>query len=303
MPETPFKEPSADERNARRMLSLAIALTNARSPWPTSRIRSDFYDDLKDAAFKKAFKRDRDRLEAAGVTIRECGRVDNEALWSVDEQASYASEGGLDPDDALALDFLLLPIASDPAFPYARDLRVALAKIDRAFDGTSTAAVPPAVRKRNAFLNQVEEALLDRHPVDVDYERANGTRLTRTLLPYGLFYLNGETYLVAAEDGTDAPAHTYNLARVQALSVKASKTYEIPEDFDLRDFIRLPFQLGPTIYVAEFVEPGSSERQSHRVADESKAAAWAISEGLVPTRPASLVDAWRGRLERWKGDA
>jgi proteasome accessory factor B len=304
MQETDFKEPSADERNARRMLSLAIALSNSRSPWPTSRIRADFYSDLKDEAFKKAFSRDRTRLEAAGVTIKRCEGVgsDQEWLWSIDEGASYAADGCLDPDDALALDFLLLPIASNPAFPYASDLRVALAKIDRAFDGTSSAAIPPEARRRNVFLTRVEESLLDRHPIVVDYERADGTQLTRSLLPYGLFYLNGETYLVAAEEDIDSPAHTYNLVRVKSLKEQPGRSYEIPEDFDLRDFIRLPFQLGPIVYVAEFYEPNTGERQSHRVADESRAVAWAISEGLVPTKPKALVEAWKERPEKWAGD-
>ncbi len=132
-----FREPTTEMRTARRVLSLAIALTNARSPWPTSKVRADFYPDYSDAAFKKAFKRDRERLEAAGIVIVATGRSDKETMWAVDEQASYASDGVLDPDDALALDFLLLPIASDPAFPYAQDLRVALAKIDRAFDNVA----------------------------------------------------------------------------------------------------------------------------------------------------------------------
>lgn len=298
-----FKEPTADERAARRVLSLAIALTNARTPWLTSRIRADFYPDHKEAAFKKAFLRDRERLEAAGIKVVEQPNAQGESLWSVDAQASYATEDGLSPDDALALDFLLLPIASDPAFPYAQDLRVALTKIDRAFDGTSTASIPPEARKRNTFLSHIEASLLDRHAVRIDYERADGSQVRRDLLPFGLFYLNGETYMAAPQTAPGSPVHTYNLSRVTSFKELATTRYEIPEDFDIQDFIRLPFQLGPTIYTAAFFDPSTKDTSCHEVADESAAAAWAISEGLVPRSPKSLVSVWKHRLKKASGDA
>lgn len=297
-----FKEPTTEMRTARRVLSLAIALTNSRSSWPTSKIRADFYPDYSDSAFKKAFKRDRERLEAAGIVIITTGRMKNEAMWAVDEKASYASDDGLSPDDALVLDFLLLPIAADPAFPYAQDLRVALAKIDRAFDGTSTASIPAKVRSRNVFLSRVEKSLLDRHAIRVEYTRADGSGVTRDLFPYGLFYLNGETYMVAADAEHDEVAHTYNLARIVSLKDLSSRHYEVPEDFDIRDFILLPFQLGPTIYEGEFFDPSTGEHISHEVADEDVAAAWAISEGLVPISPQTLKDVWKRRLVKASGE-
>jgi len=298
MHEDGFREPTADERTARRILSMAIGLTNARLPRTTSDIREDFYPDLSEAAFKKAFRRDRERLETCGIHLKEAGRRGRQATWCVDEERSYASEGALSADDALALDFLLAPLASDPTFPYARDLRLALAKIDRCFDGTSQARVAPEARARNNYLTRIEECLVERKEIEVDYERASGERTKRRLAPYGLFTLNGYPYMVAVRTdmGEDAPPHTYNLERLHALKEIPGSHYELPADFDVRDFERLPFQLGETRFEATFVDPVTSEVRSHEGADADVAAAWAIAEGLVPTGPEEVVTSWRERL-------
>lgn len=300
-----FREPTTDEIVARRILSLAISLTNARVGRTTGELRRDFYPDLTDAAFRKAFRRDRERLETAGIVLREAGRRDNQTCWEIDEEASFVIEDSLTPDDALALDFLLLPVASDPTFPFARDLRHALAKIDRGFDGTSTAELPPEARARNNFLTRIEDCLARRCACRITYERADGSSTTRVVAPYGLFNLNEDTYLVAArldDEGEAMRPHTYNLARVHAMRELSRTTYEIPVDFCVDDFRRLPFQLGETRFVATFENPDTKETINEAVADAGGAAAWAISEGLVVVSPPSLRDIWRQRLEIAAGD-
>lgn len=302
-----FREPTADEVTCRRVLSLAIALTNSHRPRTTSELRHEYYQGLTDGAFKKAFKRDRDRLASAGITIRAVEGAGTESAWAIDEDASFAPEGAISPDDALALDFLFLPIASDPAFPYAADLRVALAKIDRAFDGTSTAVVPKEARDRNAFLNRIEDCLRRRCAIRIDYTKADGTEIQRTLAPYGLFYLNGHTYLVAARAGSDTdegePAHTYNVDRVTKLTEMTKIGYQIPIDFDVNDFAKLPFQLGKTKYIGVFSDDNKGITLEYEVADEEVAGAWAIAEGYRPLEPESLVASWRKRLERFSRGA
>lgn len=294
-----FREPTTDEVVARRILSLAISLTNARRPRTTGELRRDFYPDLADGAFRKAFRRDRERLGVAGIVLKEAGKRDKETCWEIDEEASFVIEDALTPDDALALDFLLLPVASDPTFPFARDLRHALAKIDRGFDGTSTATLPPEARTRNNFLTRIEDCLARRCACRITYERADGSSTTRIVAPYGLFSLNEETYLVAArvdEEGNHEHPHTYNLARVHTMRELPRTTYAIPVDFSVDDFRRLPFQLGETRFVATFEDPTTRTQRVEEVADAGAAAAWAIAEGLVPVSPASLHDLWRRRL-------
>ena len=313
-----FQEPTEDDKAARRILSVAIAFINATRPLSTTEVKRDLYCDLSDDAFRKAFVRDRERLAAAGLVLRKGPRVDNEVTWETDEESSFARESLITRQDALTLDLLLLPLATDPSFPYARDLRMALSKIDRSFDGSSTVSIPAAARQRDTRLTNVEECLAKRQVIRMTYQRADGTITDRDVAPYGLFSLNSNNYLVAAriEDGKLTDPHTYNLSRVHRIEVVKRKTFEVPDDFDVRDFIRLPFQIGPTTVTAEFVIPSDVLREVRpRVAghgvwtrhgddarfvadcsDISVAASWAVAEGAIPVSPRALVEAWRELL-------
>ncbi len=316
-----FREPTEDERTARRVVALAIALSNARRPVTTIRIRDDFYSDLSDEAFRKAYQRDRARLSSTGLSIVRRDLPTGETAWQIDKDVSYVGSNDLTPEDALYLDCLLLPLASDPSLPFAHDLRLALTKIDRAFSGDPVAHIPPEARNRNRQLEQLETCLSHHHAARVSYERADGSRTDRIIVPLGLFNLRNTAYLVASRPSDnpegDQPldeAHVYNLNRFHSVREINTKTYPIPSDFRVRDYIRLPFQLGPTLYEAEFDVPPSrldDVRKSvgtHgiwldgarlvrlQVSDEDAASAWSIAEGVRPTRPETLVNAWRGRL-------
>ena len=313
-----YKEPSEDDKSARRVLSVAIAFINATRPLSTTEVKRDLYHDLGDDAFRKAFARDRERLAAAGLVLRRGPRMDNEVSWETDEESSFARESLLTRQDALMLDLLLLPLATDPSFPYARDLRMALSKIDRSFDGSSTVSIPQSARRRDSHLTNAEECLARRQVIRMTYERADGTVTDRDVAPYGIFSLNGNNYLVAArlEGKTLQDPHTYNLSRVHKLQAVKRRTYEVPDDFDVRDFIRLPFQIGPTATTVEFAVPadilhefrprvaghgtwtqcGSEARFVADCSDISVASAWAVAEGVIPIRPHALVEAWRDLL-------
>lgn len=318
-----FREPTEDERTARRVVALAIALTNARRPVTTSHIRIDFYPELGDEAFRKAYQRDRARLGATGLSVVRHDLPTGEAAWQIDKDASFVGGSDLTPEDALYLDCLLLPLAADPTLPFAHDLRLALTKIDRSFSGDSVAPIPPEARVRNRQLERLETCLSHRHAARVSYERSDGSRTDRTIVPLGLFHLRSTTYLVASRllDQTDGKhlqePHVYNLDRFHSVREIANKTYPMPPDFSVRDYIRLPFQLGPTIYEAEFCVPAGRLTDVRKsvanrgiwrdengtmfvrlaVADEEAAGAWAIAEGLRPTMPESLVSEWNRRLQ------
>ncbi len=297
-----YREPSEDDRSARRMLSLAIALINANRPMSSTELRRDLYPDLSDAAFQKSFARDRAKLASTGLVITKCkgSKRGEDATWEVDDENSFVEENALSQTDVLMLDFLLLPLASDPDYPYARDLQVALAKIDRSFDGSSRVAVPPSARKRNNNLMRIEDCLSAQHAARLRYTRADGSKVERTLAPYGLFMLRDTTYLVAARAGEDAlegePPHTYNLDRVQSVHELSRIRYEIPSDFDIRDFKKLPFQMGDTRYEAVFLNVLTRAERVEDVNNTSVAAAWAIAHNVIPISPQELVDAVRNRL-------
>ncbi len=310
-----YREPNEDDKAARRVLSVAITFINATRPLTVSEVKRDLYAELGDGAFRKAFVRDRERLSAAGLVLRNGPRIDNETTWETDEESSFARESLLTRQDALTLDLLLLPLASDPSFPYGRDLRMALTKIDRSFDGSSTVSIPSAARQRDTRLTSVEECLARRQVIRMTYERADGTVTNREVAPYGLFSLNSNNYLIAAriDDDEVQDPHTYNLSRIQRMQVVRRRTYEVPDDFDIRDFIRLPFQIGATSGTAEFEIPadvlrevrprvaghgtwvrhGDSARFITDYSDIDSAASWAVAEGAIPVSPRELVDAWR----------
>lgn len=319
-----FTEPTEDERSARRALGLAIALINERSGLSTTQIRRNFYAELSDSAFRKAFLRDRTRLATSGLIVRSRTSVADEKTWEMDEERSFVHESRLRPSDALMLDCLLMPLARDPSYPFARDLRHALTKIDRSFDGTSIVSIPPEARRRNIALTHIEDAMMNRHAIRAAYTKADGTQSERTLLPYGLFHLNDRTYLVAAswreDTGVTGRPHTYAVERMGRVRELSRVSYDIPPDFDARDFIRLPFQMGPTTYVASFHVPrdryvdvrhrvqsrgswsdGGGLTLRCEVSQENVAATWAIAEGIRPIEPPSLVDAWRTQLIRTVG--
>ena len=319
-----FREPTEDDLSARRALSLALALMNAHRALSTIELRHDFYPDMGDEAFKKAFRRDRTRLATAGIHVFGNKLPSGETAWQVDEEASFAHENKLTPEDALVLDSLLLPLASDPSIPFSRDLRHALQKIDRSFDGGSTATLPMSAHKRNNNLTRIESALMNLHAIRMDYVRADGSKTTRSVAPYGLFPLRDTTYMVAArlednnEVSTEEP-HTYNLRRITRVRELTRVGYAIPVDFDIRDFLILPFQVGPELYRGTFFVPEHRQRdvRAHMtmsekwvtldegaifeasVSDEDVAAAWSLAENVRPMSPDSLVEKWRSRIRSY----
>lgn len=290
-----FSEPTEDERTARRVLAVAIAFVNARRPLAMPEIQREFYPGMTDATFRKTFLRDRERLALAGLVLRSGPTVDDRATWTVDEDSSFVSDNPLSQEDALVLDFMLLPLASDPSFPYSRDLRHALTKIDRSFDGTSRAYIPPEARKRNNNISRLEDCMTAGHAARVTYLRADGTKTQRTLAPYGFFFLHESTYMVAArlDDETSSveSPHTYNVDRVESVKELSKTTYSRPLDFDVRDYIKLPFQMGPTRYTATFELP-DGHVILEPVNDQDVAVSWALSKGARPLDPPVLVDAW-----------
>ena len=296
-----FREPTEDEKSARRVLALAIGFINAHRPLTSTEIHREFYPvDMGEATFRKTFLRDRKRLASAGLILRNGKKVDDFQTWEVDAESSFVSENRLTTEDALMLDILLLPLASDSSYPYARDLRLALAKIDRSFDGTSEAVIPPDARRRNANISRLEDCMSAGHAAKIGYRRADGSTLQRIVEPYGFFFLHSNTYMVAAKTNVDDPPHTYRLDRVTSVVEQPKIKYTRPGDFDVRDFILLPFQIGDRIYDATFATSDNTVIHEY-VCDEDLAATWAITQGHRPLEPSSLVRAWRAKLQRITG--
>lgn len=256
-------EANETDFEAQRILALAIALLNSNRPLATSYFYANFYPGKELEAQRKAFKRDREKLARCGLVLNRSESPTGEALWSADK-SSLAQPNALTATEALTIDVACLPFASDPSFPYAADLRMALSKIDRSFSEVTAAKLPPSSRTRSKQQATVERCLSALYCLRITYDKASGERVERTVAVYGLFTLRSTSYMVAARinaDGKPGPAHSYSISRIVSAKEIPSLTYEIPEDFDVRDFIRLPFQIGSEQFVARFLVP------SERLAD------------------------------------
>lgn len=306
---------------ARRLASLALGFSNATAPLTTAGIKAEYYPGLSPETFARQFRRDRERLVLCGLAVHEA-----DGGWVADK-ASFAEPPDIAAEELAALDIACLQLVSDPSFPYRDDLRIALAKIDDGYEGFPQAAAPSTgaqARQVPALLH----AFGERRAVAVAYTDAAGTASRRTLAIWGVFGLRGHTYFVAPEvDAAGIPTgepHTWRDDRFCRVDEVAGTSYRIPEDFDVEDFRKLPFQIGPDTFEATFrVPPTASEEGlaatgsygetgtdargrmiwTVAAADLTAAAHWAVAVGLVPVDPGDLVDAWRGILSEVIGNA
>lgn len=315
-----------DDERARRICSLALEFMNARSPVPSSTLARSFYPDLSPDSFRRSFSRDRAVLAACGLRVVEAGRTGGEAAWGIDERRSYAEGVELAPSEAGALEVACQGLLEDPTFPLAEDLRLALAKVARAFSDAPALAAAPAHGEPRA-LSSIRRALVEGRCIECSYTDARGATTRRRLAPYGLFGLRGALYLVAAdaikESSRPAEPRTFRIDRFDDARVLDDVPCEVPEGFSVLAWRRLPFQLGGRPQAVTFEVPaerlgavreaalgqgtfsqgGGSARWTVEAGDLAAAASWAVSQAIVPVDPPELVAAWRRALKGVLGDA
>lgn len=308
-----------DDERARRICSLALEFMNASAPVPSSSIARDFYPDLSADSFRRAFSRDREALAACGVVVEERVRPGEESCWQVNEERSFASGAELDAAEAATLEVACRPLLGDEGFAFAGELRFVLAKLSRAFaESTIVAAPGEELPQEGRVLATLRGCLLARHAASVAYTDARARRSERTIAPYGFFELRGTLYLVAGlldERGEAEPGgiRTYRLGRFEAARELPALSYELPDDFSVTDWRRLPFQMGDERLAVTFEVPREREQDLRRAAgaqgafeeqggrlvwrvgasDVNDAASWAVSQGIRPLAPDELVAAWR----------
>ena len=325
---------SKDDEQATRIASLALAFMSSDTISDDT-IWHSFYPDLtKPDSYRTAFRRDRAALAECGIMV---SRADGpEALWCVDS-ASFVESTELSDEDAMALDVACLPLVDDPDFPYGAELRIALSKIDDAFDYPASVSLPAEERTPSRQLATLQECSLSRLVAQIDYVRADGTTVKRRIAPYGFFGMRGHLYRVAPsidESGAviEGSAHTYRIDRVRRASKVAGPSFEIPEDFDVRDWQKLPFQIGSVTCEGVFAVPVQAAQEFSKVtlgkgtflepddtlgpdaaavteqspasilwrveiSSVEDAASWAIAEDVTPIAPPELVSAWRAKLK------
>ncbi|MCC6098099.1 MAG: WYL domain-containing protein [Olsenella sp.] len=311
-----------DDERARRIAGLLMAFSGSRRPLSSDEIRGVYYPELSSESFRRAFGRDREALAQCGMVVRNVSQSGEDGSWVVDEQRTFAEPSVLLPEEALTLDVACAPLVTDPDFPYRSDLRLALAKLDRHFGSATPVYVGGGAEGGGSVARELLECLAARTAVRVTYVDARGRESARVLAPYGSFGLNGNTYVVAAgEDATETGwgrPLTYRLDRFKSARRVDGRTYQVPEDFCLRDFLKLPFQAGPTVATCSFslpspLAPELREQMEGRgtwadgvdggrtwtsdVSDLGLAASWAVASDIVPLAPKALVSRWRQVFE------
>lgn len=308
---------------ARRLLDITMTLESSDAPVSSRRIKELHYPSVTDGSFRRMFNRDRQRLTLCGVIIRRANKPPDEALWEIDDADSFVGDRQLTPRESVILDVACAQLASDPSFPLYANLRTALAKIDRDFDSESPVDLSDPAVPRDPRLEVLVNAYLARHAVQVSYRRADLEIVERTIEIFGFFSISDHAYAVAQTSSSDMhlpvnQPHCYRIDRFIKVRECPGSSYVIPPEFDIHDYVLLPFQIGPKLYDAEFCAPHdviphvkhdfhdathalfkeNDSVLSLVVCDEDKAASWAIAEGIRPLKPQSLVAAWRRLLQK-----
>jgi len=234
-----------------RLINLALYLASAREPVTAERIRTDvigYPAEQDQAAFLRMFERDKDQLRAAGFLIE----GDEAGTYTLDHAATFAAPIDLSAEETAAVRAAGTAMLSDPSFPYRDDLRLALAKIS---SGVDTDLLPAAARladedpaRQGITVAALSSAASRGKRASFEYTNSYDRSARHTVEPYGLFLHDGRWYLVGRDTARDE-MRTYAVARIGELSVDsarpATRDFERPDDFDVRRFVRLPFQYGP----------------------------------------------------------
>jgi predicted DNA-binding transcriptional regulator YafY len=242
---------------------------------------------------KRMFERDKDELRKEGVPIESIGSLGEEssayALHKRDFYLPYlglvTSRGatawpakidrfGYKAIEALAFEPDELQVIGDAATRVlqvgdamlADHARSAMRKL--AFDlpvgATAGRAddvlVPPVARADSRVLSTLGDALFARKRVSCAYHSMGAAAAsTRTVEPYGLFFISGHWYLVARDVEKEA-LRNFRVSRMAGVSVNTKKKdtpdFDIPADFSLREHAasRRAWELGDLDSLEALVE-------------------------------------------------
>jgi len=235
-----------------RLVNLALFLADSAVPVTRERIRAEvngYPEDQEEDAFLRMFERDKDQLRDAGFAIL----TDEDSRYYVDRDATFATAVDLSVDEIVALSAAGTALLADPSFPFGSDLRLALAKIAAGTD-TEVREVAAASRladedpeRQGHDVADLSAAATACKRVTFGYTNSYGASAPHEVEPYGLFLHDGRWYLVGRDVERDE-VRTYAVSRMVELAVNrakpASRDFERPADFDVRGFVRLPFQYG-----------------------------------------------------------
>ena len=325
-PVTPARTRNRDDNAAHRILNLLFMLNISRTPLSTEQIidadELGYTSSNRDSSLKK-FRRDREKLAEHGIVIREIredgARETESSRWAIDRKATQADLGLILQEDAEALIDAIDEHLERSDIPYRAALERIRRKVSQGAGVLPRAAEIPSDRggqgAANPALKVIWTAFSLRQKLPLVYRDAKGRESRRTVSIFGIFTLEGNCYFVG-DDGTGS-CKTFRADRVTRTLLPRG-TYRIPPDFDVCDYLFLPFDFAPgdgvvatfrfdrlaTDEEIRMVTRGrgalerSGEETRWRVQARSltAAAAWALSHQtplrIVPEGPRELIDAW-----------
>lgn len=286
-----------------RLVNLALYLAAARGAVTRQRIRADVAGyppaaQQDETAFARMLERDKKDLRAAGLVIES----DAEGNYRLDAAATFATGVTLAPEEAAAVRAVGVALLADPSFPFAEELRFALAKIATALETPDapvralTADEEP--RRQGSAVAALSDAVATSKLASFEYTNSLGGTKPHDVEPFGLFARDGRWYLVGRDTLLDE-TRTYTVGRIHDLSVNAIKPetpdFVRPAEFDVANFIGLPFQYGREQLDATLAfEPGEAWRAAGAAAGKGELATG--TDGSVTWR---VLARDRRRLLRW----
>jgi len=285
-----------------RLVNLALYLAAATGPVSAATVRAEvcgYPPDQDEAAFLRMFERDKDDLRRMGFSFD----ADEAGRYRLDASATYATSVELTPAEVAAVRVAGSALLADPSFPYAADLRLALAKVAAASGRVARAAALTAdeePERQAGVVAALTEATDARKTVRFAYTNARGETTERLAEPFGLFTHDGRWYLVA-RDTAKGDVRTFAVGRMADVEPNRTKPrtpdFERPEGFDVADHVALPFQIGedPPFTARVWFSPESAWRapavtagRGQLTAGEDGSVTWLI-DASSPRRLASFV--------------
>ena len=282
-------------------------------------------------ALRKSLQRACHKFDELGITVVADSRG-AETRYRIEARLTYAepSEVTLDPKDAPDLLAAVTAYLHGSRRPYDADVRRAREKLASVMGLAASPVMadnlgPAGVAEGADTYEVLLACRKSLTPCTFAYRDAKGVCAYHTVRPFGFFDRNRRSYVVAFDEthADDDPVRVFRIDRIEAGSATPAKgTYAVPSDFDVDDYVRLPFEYGDETFIVRFTCTDDDRSAAMRLtegrgrwhdgspdgwlweavaSDLDACAAWslgALAEGLIAIGPDELLDRMAAGLER-----
>ncbi|MDK6275759.1 WYL domain-containing protein [Pseudoglutamicibacter cumminsii] len=231
---------------AAKAVGLMRVLTSTRIGLTAAMLRDRIpdYQGLSDAAFERAFERDKSRLRSLGIELT-VEKLEADALgevrYRIDLPAHRLPELHLSDQERLVTALAAAAVGGSGWGSHARRASVRLGGVSASSPGVGAGARAELSSPPDAAEALILAALCE-YPVSFDYRAANGEHTERRILPWGVGQQAGRWYVFGG-DIERGGERMFRLDRIQGSVAqanvrKAEMVHEIygrPDKFSMRD--------------------------------------------------------------------